>query len=64
MRALAPLEKKNPGHGSSRSGAIRKVGIGNVISTEFLLSLSETYALKYWWCSPPRTGIASMRPTV
>src|SRR5262249_33079085 len=24
------------------------------------LSLSETYALKYWWCSPPRTGIASM----
>src|SRR5216683_5896202 len=28
------------------------------------LSLSETYALKYWWCSPPRTGIASVRPTV
>jgi hypothetical protein len=28
------------------------------------LSLSETYALKYWWCSPPRTGIASGRPTV
>jgi hypothetical protein len=21
--------------------------------------LIETYALKYWWCSPPRTGIAS-----
>jgi hypothetical protein len=29
-----------------------------------VLSLSETYALKYWWCSPPRTGIASVRPTV
>jgi len=29
-----------------------------------LLSLSETYALKYWWCSPPRTGIASVWPTV
>jgi hypothetical protein len=28
------------------------------------LCLSETYALKYWWCSPPRTGIASVRPTV
>jgi signal transduction histidine kinase len=28
------------------------------------LSLSETYALKYWWCSPPRTGIARGRPTV
>src|SRR5215467_7344955 len=28
------------------------------------LCLSETYALKYWWCSPPRTGIASGRPTV
>jgi hypothetical protein len=28
------------------------------------LSLSETYALKYWWCSPPKTGIASVRPTV
>jgi hypothetical protein len=28
------------------------------------LSQSETYALKYWWCSPPRTGIASVRPTV
>jgi NAD(P)-dependent dehydrogenase (short-subunit alcohol dehydrogenase family) len=28
------------------------------------VSLSETYALKYWWCSPPRTGIASVRPTV
>jgi len=28
------------------------------------LSISETYALKYWWCSPPRTGIASVRPTV
>jgi hypothetical protein len=28
------------------------------------LSLSETYALKYWWCSPPRTGIASVRPTL
>src|SRR6266487_5011572 len=28
------------------------------------LSLSKTYALKYWWCSPPRTGIASVRPTV
>ena len=28
------------------------------------LCLSETYALKYWWCSPPRTGIASERPTV
>ena len=28
------------------------------------LSLSETYALKYWWCSPPRTGIASVQPTV
>src|SRR5262245_27564233 len=28
------------------------------------VSLSETYALKYWWCSPPRTGIASGRPTV
>src|SRR5215813_4522014 len=27
-------------------------------------SLSETYALKYWWCSPPRTGIASVRPAV
>jgi acetyl-CoA acetyltransferase len=27
------------------------------------LSLSETYALKYWWCNPPRTGIASVRPT-
>ncbi len=26
------------------------------------LSLSETYALKYWRCSPPRTGIASVRP--
>jgi hypothetical protein len=32
--------------------------------TWFGLSLSETYALKYWWCSPPRTGIASVRPTV
>src|SRR5438270_8270909 len=28
------------------------------------LSLSETYALKYWWCSPPRTGTASVRPIV
>src|SRR5437016_14324751 len=28
------------------------------------LSLSETYALKYWWCSPPRTGTASVRPPV
>ena len=28
------------------------------------LSLSETYALKYWWCSPPRTGSASVRPIV
>jgi hypothetical protein len=28
------------------------------------VSLSETYALKYWWCNPPRTGIASVRPTV
>ena len=27
----------------------------------YALSLSETYALKYW---PPRTGIASVRPTV
>ena len=25
------------------------------------LFMSETYALKYWWCSPPRTGIASVR---
>jgi hypothetical protein len=25
-----------------------------------LVSLSETYPLKYWWCSPP---IASVRPT-
>src|SRR6266702_1753483 len=31
---------------------------------QIVLSLSETYALKYWWCSPPRTGIASVRPTV
>jgi len=29
-----------------------------------ILSLSETYALKYWWCSPPRTGIPNVRPTV
>ena len=28
------------------------------------VSMSETYALKYWWCSPPRTGIASGRPTL
>src|SRR5258708_7622555 len=28
------------------------------------VSLSETYALKYWWCSPSRTGIATVRPTV
>jgi hypothetical protein len=28
------------------------------------LSLSETYALKYWWCSPPRTGTASVQPMV
>src|SRR5439155_22905753 len=27
------------------------------------LSLSETNALN-WWCSPPRTGIARVRPTV
>src|SRR6266550_1745516 len=33
-------------------------------SSSIALSLSETYALKYWWCSPPRTGIASVRPTV
>ena len=32
--------------------------------SKVILSLSETYALKYWWCSPPRTGIASVRPTV
>src|SRR5262249_1894797 len=32
--------------------------------TTIHLSLSETYALKYWWCNPPRTGIASVRPTV
>jgi hypothetical protein len=32
--------------------------------TKKQVSLSETYALKYWWCSPPRTGIASVRPTV
>jgi hypothetical protein len=25
-----------------------------------LLSLSETYALKYWWCSPPRTDAESL----
>jgi hypothetical protein len=28
------------------------------------LSLSETHARIYWWCSPPRTGIASVRPTI
>src|SRR5262249_27952078 len=28
------------------------------------LSLSETYALKYWVCNPPKTGIAGVRPTV
>jgi hypothetical protein len=22
------------------------------------------YTLNYWWCSPPRTGVASVRPTV
>src|SRR6266496_5839470 len=33
-------------------------------SAPIRMSLSETYALKYWWCSPPRTGIASVRPTV
>ena len=26
--------------------------------------IAGTYTLKYWWCSPPRTGIASVRPTV
>ena len=26
------------------------------------VSLSETHTLKYWWCSPPRTGIARVRP--
>jgi hypothetical protein len=35
-----------------------------VSTHEGFLSLSKTYALKYWWCSPPRTGIASVRPTV
>src|SRR5437660_399254 len=34
------------------------------ISIRSRLSLSETHTLKYWWCRPPRTGIASVRPTV
>jgi predicted enzyme related to lactoylglutathione lyase len=35
-----------------------------VVRVQRPVCLSETYALKYWWCSPPRTGIASGKPTV
>ena len=31
------------------------------MGAELSLSLSETYALKYWWCSPPRTGGIQIR---
>src|SRR2546425_10254258 len=34
-------------------------GYSRVRSVKPPLSLSDTYALKYWWCSPPRTGVAS-----
>ena len=27
------------------------------------LSLSETHTRMYWWCSPPKIGMGSMRPT-
>jgi microcin C transport system substrate-binding protein len=56
-----------------KGGTFSQVGSNRVFNQNFLtfnslnifiLSLSETYALKYWWCSPPRTGIASVRPTV
>ena len=29
-----------------------------------LLSLSETHARIYWWCSPPKIGTANVCPTV
>src|ERR1700730_12399169 len=28
------------------------------------LSLSETHTRIYWWCSPPKIGTGSIRPTV
>src|SRR5262249_40213304 len=45
-------------------GPTNYLGRHSHAAIEVNLSLSETYALKYWWCSPPRTGIASVRPTV
>src|SRR5262249_43253131 len=45
-------------------GPTNYLGRHSHAAIEVNLSLSETYALKYWWCGPPRTGIASVRPTV
>src|SRR5262249_29477952 len=50
-------------------GRLMRLAEGHGVAREDFLKnyqvcLSETYALKYWWCSPPRTGIASGRPTV
>src|SRR5499433_2457689 len=36
-------------------GPTNYLGRHSHAAIEVNLSLSETYALKYWWCSPPRT---------
>ena len=49
-----------------------EASIGLVMSVATLAGLlaqtpcpcRKTYALRYWWCSPPRTGTASVRPMV
>jgi hypothetical protein len=30
------------------------------LSLLFLVSLSETHARTYWWCSPPKMGTANV----
>jgi len=49
---------------SGRASRLTRVSSNCEKSYRSPLCLSETYALKYWWCSPPRTRIASGRPTV
>src|SRR5215468_594739 len=65
-RMASYVERELPGLISSELPAdvTRQSIMGHSMGGHGALTIAETYALKYWWCSPPRTGIASGRPTV
>ena len=61
---LAEIVTTLADHPEGKAISLLAISVSHLEKHWKVLSLSETYALKYWWCSPPRTGIASGRPTV